>query len=589
MASICGNNISIYGTRERLAEVVMMLIAPPEISFGRFKDGSCFASQLTDNRDAGHPVAPLYRRDCLVPDFFVPRPLRYEGSGPDGWSAPVRLEHYGFNLEMFGVRNLESGINNDPAKPLMELVLKCSSKWSAPLSVFRELSKLFPDIVLECRFEERGNDILGSRAFQGGIFIAKHDCVNKVTRADCGLAELEDEDDADDDDLGVLSDQFVSNGNIEMDEIVSQCARDTILNQSPRTHHWSDLTKLSYESGVPGLLVALNNMHCEADALSNALETDISVAQQYHGASWLDSCLLRSDEFDAAVDESLEAGDDNDLDTGYTFTRLSIGRAMELLVACADNSPLADALVTILSRPTTRLMCGYHPISILIDAAKAFTQGAAQEGLSRIVGAMKLNLHPIKEAGLVGNAFLNHKSEPDASSPDKHMAEIATSLIVDGLLDQGEIGLKVITDTFGSHILEERGPKLNPGYLFDWNSDKLLRSLLHCGIQGTVLGTELALHAGFDEEFLFQSQAQTCPRAALDTFNAIKGRGMLTQTMNSRLIEMCTDLNDIDTASVYAAQKVEFAMQATLNRSLSRQIGNQDLTLALPRRRRNNI
>ena len=569
MSNSCSNTITLYGTREALAEIMMMISELPEFSYGRAQDGSAFVSPLCNTEaTTAERIPPGYRRDVLVPELYIPNPLRYEGGGPEGWSAPLQVAHYGFDLCLTGAEIPDKMIDAFDADagelPVLKLGLRCDTKWSPPIGVLRAMSARHPSVVVECRYEELGNGVLGAIALRAGAIVAQHDCTNNVTRADCGLDEDSDDESMDDSEVASekMSMRFQELGHREMDSNVSEVAMDQALTKLDRMERWSGLTRAAYESGVAGLTIALNLAARGAPGLNLAaqLATDIAESRRRGGPSWIDACLHRCEEFEAFATLAMATpGDEVEETDPIPLSGPGTARALELLELCALDTPLAAALVLVLSEPSARLMSSLHPVCVLVDAAKEHGDGPVHAGLTRIVDAMKQALAPIEEAGLVGREFLVHKTA------DSEGMDFAASLVINALLENGAEGLATIKKTFGVGALHERGPKMNPTFRYDPVADALLLSLMHCGLQGTVMGTELALHAGFDPELLFHSQARIHPRSALLTFAAIRGDvGHLTPTMASRLLECCGVLKDTETVRVYLALKAECDMRGAI-------------------------
>lgn len=579
MANTCSTVVMMYGTREALTSALLLLSQGLDHEFGELPEGA-YVKALFDSDElppttAGLPSMappPLHRPRYLVPNLLVPAPLRFQGDGPTGWWAPRVNASWAFRVSALSARQLpamlEPGDGEDGRSPVMQLTLRMSSKWSPPLDLLKACSTRVPGVVLECRYDEAGNDILGAVAYHRGAKLAQLDCPNTVTREECGLAEDDDSDEASD----AVYQKHLDISDEQMRDQVKQPAQHAALTRLPRTRSWAELTSQAHNQGVQGIEAALADLP-SANGKAVALATDIADARRQGGPSWMDACLFASAEVEALFERAqlaAESDSESDGDTVLSeqspvfFTTANPQRALDLLRVCATESTLSDALVHVLSEPGARLMSRLHPVCILADAAKEYASGEVHEGVRRLTDAMRAKLQPLPEASLVGREFLAC-NESDSGSQDA-----INNLVAHMLLTSGDEGVERAGKLFGPAVTTPRGPRLNPNYTFSAEADALLRSLLHCGLQGSVPGAQLALQAGFDEEFLFRSLAHVHPAGAMRAFVAIKGgAGALTPTMQACLLRECEAHKDQRTAAQFQAQLTAERMSDIIRDRLS--------------------
>lgn len=582
MANIVWNSLSFYGTREALREAMVLLSQALSFEFTPTNAGMVCRPLHDHTRVAGgRPVPPLSRLENLEPAVIMPAPLRYRGFGHDGWRAPRFVERCGYDFSLRAADIPEALIEPVDeaagAEPVIELALSCNSRSAPPRHVLQALSRRLPGIVIQCQYEEHSNDLFGAIAYIGGNVIASHDVELSITRESLGLDPDDDSDEAD----SSVHEAHVTQGNLEIAERVTALAQDAALTRCRKVRVWSPLTQAACDDGVAGLQRLLRTRLDFPDKLA-VLMQELSASRHAGCASWLDACLYGNEDLEELFGDALgEPGEQHSREQRRPAFSLSVEKSLDLLAACtgdAEDRMFASAMVAVLSDPATRLMSGIHPIAILTDACKEAHFMAEGEGLRRIVGQLRVQLPVMPEAPMVGIDFLQHQS----GARQDEMRNLMLGTLLEQGMPQHLRAVKVLAGAgAASH---EHGPSLNPHYHFDADSDALLRSLLHCGLQGGQCGFELALAAGFDEAFLFRSLAHICPKEALATFVATKGDvRLISEPQLSALTAACERFNDQETLAVYSALKSEADMRGVIR---SRLTDNSADSPSAPRRRR---
>lgn len=475
------NEVTFIGTREGLREVLMLLSHGLDFHW-ELTEAGMVATTLYSGDDERNSTPPLGRPQLLYRSLNKPSPLRYLGLGAKGWSAPAVFIQSGSQVRLRNVRMSEIGRSTD-GQPAYELSLECLSYERALQSLCRELSRKLPNIAVSLSFAISSSD----PSFASAAFV-QGDCVSSRTYSD------------------VLEASGMNRGDLPLEEAIGLAKAgvedelhlrfDTVLR---RRETWSPLAVAALKGGIKGVEAALRS-YPQAWAKRGQLMTELAAARVAGRASWLDACIYSNDRVDnlieaarADVAATTKAGETEDL----PFS-VSQERCLQLLEACtasATDRELSSVLVTLLSDPGTRLMSGIHPVALLTDASKRCQgENVIGEGLGRILTNLRPQLPKLHDAPLVGVEFLHTPGDPTCSEEPRLVRRT------------GAIG-----------------PTLNPTYSFDVDADRLLVSLLHCGLQGGPMGYGLALAAGLNEEFLFRSLVTICPRDALSAYVASHG------------------------------------------------------------------
>lgn len=562
MSNLCSNRIRLLGSRPALLDALALLSQGDDLHFVEVARGSNRYAVVLDCYDENAmgqtPVAGRFiRHDTLLARLLVDAPVRYRGFGSDGWQAPQMLEKQGFDLDIRSAMVPDELIEAGDSEALMVLSLSCDTKNSPCTALLRALSRRLPWLVVEVDYQEVGNGVHGAAAWQAGQEIAAV-TVDQVLRSD--VAErLGVDADADDFDL----DEHVQQA---QDDAMAEALRDKVSCVSyehavARAHPypaWDAVTEAAAREGIAGVLELASDSQDSGDLLAASL----SAARHAGRCSWLDFAVWSQPHVEELLDRALASpGEKSEDDRGLSPFGLDADRTCDILRACAEGGErpeLAAALIDILASSDTRLASGEHPIGLLVEAGRMSMDSDVIGGLDRVVAAFVAGLPPLPEAPLVGREFLVHESE------DRQQGLL--NLVVHELIEsQADAEL---VKRIGS--VKPYGPSLNPGYRFDVAADRLLRSVLHAGLQVTPQGLRVALAAGIDKEFLLRSCLWASPMAALQAFESLQGGfETLSLVSMSYLHLVCTIRQSDDALSYYQAKMREHDLRSAIDSALA--------------------
>jgi hypothetical protein len=522
------NEITFTGTREGLRETLMLVSHGLDLHWESTPAGMV-ATPLFEDFGDGRSIPPLGRPALLYRSLNPPSPVRYTGLAAEGWTAPAVHSQAGSRAALCCVHRskLWASVETAAGAPeVYELTLTSLSYGQALQGMCRELSRRLPNVAIALSYARDEHDAgFASAAYIHGDVVAT--CTYNDILESEGRAPV---------DLPIA----------EARQLAKHQTEDELLLRFQTVHRqhdmWSPITVAAYKGGIKGVEWAVRG-HRQAWSKRAALITDLAAARRAGRASWLDACLHSNDLFETLADTSQfrrhpDSGNAlrfADSTEGGLFS-VSQERCLQMLEACAASAAdreLSSVLVTVLSDPSTRMLGGIHPVALLADASKHCQGGNLfGEGLGRILSNMRSQMPKLADAAVVGVEFL---CAPQALGSARISRTVRGSTSI--------------------------GPALNPSYNFDVGADRLLMSLLHCGLQGGPMGYGLALAAGLDEEFLFRSLAAVCPRDALSAYVATHGT---VESMSKPMISAFRSLAREEDLKLFDALQAESAMRGVI-------------------------
>lgn len=621
MANMADNSIQVFGGRRAIAEFILLLQEQLLMEFTDIHlqgessvhvglpmgllDGPLLNTQGAFDRRP----APLQRDVMLAPDSYLPEPLRYSGGHESHWAMPYRTGLYGFGPHHAGLCELGPGADG---KAVFCLSFHLSSKWSPLTALLAELSRRVPGAIIVNQYEQSGDGILGGSAYLDGKRIAHYDHDNAPAADEpAGDSEEDDSEDETDDDDGESRSTRVGKAEIQA-RVTSPAEKAALASVGDSLRTWSHLAASAYCGGLEGLRAALDADITEC-GYAAALDEDLARAMRCGGMSWLDGLIYGSStahQVVKAVSDEVAPSAES-FPGNFNLLSAEPDGAQAVLREIASGSALGRVLLEVVSARKTRLMSGIHPVAILAEAAKQFATGELHDGFKLVAEAMKSKLGPLPDAVLLGREWLrtgNGKEEPHVAMlrlvASSHLSGINTANELTELLvtEDPKVG-KLIALSLGctmAQLLDSLeagklppsiGQRLNPDYVFDLESDALVRSLWHVAMQGTVPATELALKAGFDPLFVFRSQLAQCPRGAMEVFTAVFGPDKLPDGIEQDLVGFCEKVGDAETVARFNSMKTESLMRVALDAARSTSAASaptapESRSSGAPRRRR---
>lgn len=492
-------DVTATGPYEAVAELCMGLAQSLDVQLLLAHSGDLFVDGF-ETHGVRSPAVTLHHfavTDPLRSTAFTPAPVRFPCNFSETWHAPLSPEHVK-GARSSGIAPLAAvSRSGSMTAPLAQAAFTLSVSSAPPERLMQVLSQRFPELVLGMAYSRAVSSVIG-KAFVGGTEALR--VSENEAQLHPGTATL----DPSDAEVSPAQ-QCINDYALRIAPVLSEKGVDKFSASPHGWPRWSLLAHAAYDGGVKGFERALHGLGfgglgpgVPAGQLSPGRQAEVLLddarqARALGVASWADTLMFGS------------RRDQNPHAERASVFRIPRQRELLRLVGLAAGSPEAPAvpaaLLASLSCPSLRLLNGTHPIAHLAAAvgrSGRYTRMAelredeerGEAGAWSPPGEQELRGMDALLDGL-SRAMPELSDAKDLNTPLRAFGPVAEDYCRPDADGEPEL----------------LGPRLNPGYTFDVEKDRLLASALAIAVElpGRAAALRPALAAGVPAGFLFRS------------------------------------------------------------------------------------